>query len=416
MELPLKGVRVLDLSRALSGPYCTMVLADLGAEVTKVEPAPEGDLIRLWGPRQSGVALYYLTANRNKRSLMVDFRAARAMELLGKLADRSDVVIENFRPGVMNEMGLDYEVLCQRNPGLIYGSISGFGLGGPKSDYPGFDIIAQAVSGLMSINGERGGDPLRVGVPLADIGAGMWLVVGILAALRQRDQTGIGQRVDTSLLATLVNMLSYHAQGYLSLGIEPKRTGNEHPVIHPYGAYQAADGLMVIAPATPDMWTRLCSILGVEQLTQDERFAEPAQRQRHSAQLKTVIEERLATDTAGNWAARMIAAGIAAAPIQTVGQAMEDPQVASAGLIESIEHPLLGPIRMVANPFRMSAAPSPQTTRQAPPQPGEHSAECLRAYGFDAAQIDRLMREGVVQQDDGQESEEHERALATSVK
>ena len=195
----MKGLRVLDLSRALSGPYCSMILGDLGADVTKVEAGPGGDLIRLWGPKRAGVTLYYLSANRNKRSLLLDFRNPRALKLIARLAAQADIVVENFRPGVMQDMGLAYETLQTANPRLIYASISGFGQAGPMRDFPGFDMIAQAMTGVMSVNGEAGGDPLRVGVPVGDMAAGMWLTIGILAALRQRDETGLGQRVDTSL-------------------------------------------------------------------------------------------------------------------------------------------------------------------------------------------------------------------------
>lgn len=409
MEMPLKDVRVLDLSRALSGPFCSMVLADLGADVTKVEPAPGGDLIRMWGPKQNGVTLYYLSANRNKRSLMLDFRAPETPALLARMAEHADVVVENFRPGVMSSMGLDYAALSAVNPRLIYGSISGFGQEGPKSNYPGFDIIAQAMSGVMSVNGERDGEPLRVGVPLGDIAAGMWLSIGIIAALRQRDQTGKGQQVETSLFSTLINMLSYHGQGFLSMGLVPERTGNTHPVIQPYGAYRARDGLMVIAPGTQDMWSALCKTLGVEPLAVDSRFAEPLDRVRNASALKEEIEERLRTDTAANWTSRMNAVGIPAAPIQTVDQALQDPQVAHCGLIETVPHPMLGPIRMVANAFRMSGAGQRPTVRTHPPQPGEHSIDCLRDYGFDEVEIASLtsagtIKDGRVQQHSSRES------------
>ena len=396
MNLPLSGLRVLDLSRALSGPFGTMVLGDLGADVTKVEPAPGGELIRLWGPKQDGVTLYYMVANRNKRSLMLDFRDPEALALLQRMAMRADIVVENFRPGVTRDMGLDYPTLHALNPRLIYGSISGFGPDGPKRDYPGFDIIAQAMSGVMSVNGERNGGPLRVGIPVGDMGAGMWLVVGILAALRQRDQTGLGQHIETSLLATLMNMLSYHGQGYLSLGIDPQRTGNTHPVIQPYGAYRTRDGSIVIAPGTQDMWSALCKTLGVPELSTDPRFAEPLDRLKHADVLQQVLEQRLADDTADNWSARMVEAGIAAAPIHTVAQALEDPQVAAAGLVESVQHPILGPIRLVANPFRMSGAGAAPTVRMAPPQPGEHNRACLRDYGIDDAEINQLLERGTI--------------------
>lgn len=397
MNLPLSGLRVLDLSRALSGPFSSMVLGDLGADVTKVEAAPAGDLIRYWGPKQNGVTLYYLVTNRNKRSLMLDFRDPAALDLIRRMAGRADILIENFRPGVTAGMGLDYPRLRELNPGLIYGSISGFGPEGPKRDYPGFDMIAQAVSGVMSVNGERGGDPLRVGVPVGDMGAGMWLVIGILSALRERDQTGLGQHIETSLLSTLMNMLSYHGQGALSLGIDSRRTGNSHPVIQPYGAYQTQDHLMVIAPGTQDMWGSLCTVLGQPQLATDPRFSGPIERVRNADALKLVMESCLAADTAENWSARMIAAGIPAAPIQTVSQALKDPQVAACGLVETIDHPDLGPIQLVGNPFTMSAHAGQSTLRLHPPQPGENNRQCLRDYGLDDSEIDAYLQSGTVQ-------------------
>ena len=399
MNLPLAGLRVLDLSRALSGPYSSMILGDLGADVTKVEAGPGGDLIRLWGPKREGVTLYYLSANRNKRSLLLDFRHPKAVALIARMAREADVVVENFRPGVMEDMGLAYDKLKLDNPRLIYASISGFGQVGPMRDFPGFDMIAQAMSGVMSVNGEVGGDPLRVGVPVGDMAAGMWLCIGILAALRQRDETGVGQRVDTSLFSTLLNMLSYHGQGYLSTGQMSARSGNTHPVIQPYGAYETADGLMVIAPGTQDMWLGLCQSLGAPQLITDPRFSDPPQRVRHREALKQELERILSADTATNWSSKLVAAGIPAAPINTVGQALDDPQVAACGLVESVSHPLLGEVRMVAKPFQLSGVDSAQTVRLHPPQPGEHNLECLRAYGIDDDDIEALMQEGVVLQE-----------------
>ena len=402
----MKGLRVLDLSRALSGPYCSMILGDLGADVTKVEAGPGGDLIRLWGPKRAGVTLYYLSANRNKRSLLLDFRNPRALKLIARLAAQADIVVENFRPGVMQDMGLAYETLQTANPRLIYASISGFGQAGPMRDFPGFDMIAQAMTGVMSVNGEAGGDPLRVGVPVGDMAAGMWLTIGILAALRQRDETGLGQRVDTSLFSTLLNMLSYHGQGYLSTGLQPQRSGNTHPVIQPYGAFQTSDGLMVIAPGTQDMWLGLCQTLGAPEMAIDPRFFDPPCRLINSQALKQELEVLLSVDTAFRWSQRLVAAGIPAAPINTVGQALNDPQVAACGLIETVHHPLIGEVRMVAKPFQMSGSGTTQTVRLYPPQPGEHNQECLRAYGLGEHEIQTLIAEGVVQTPPAQRSVE----------
>jgi crotonobetainyl-CoA:carnitine CoA-transferase CaiB-like acyl-CoA transferase len=264
-------------------------------------------------------------------------------------------------------------------------------------DFPGFDMIAQAMTGIMSVNGEAGGDPLRVGVPVGDMAAGMWLTIGILAALRHRDQTGLGQRVDTSLFSTLLNMLSYHGQGFLSTGLQPQRSGNTHPVIQPYGAFQTSDGLMVIAPGTQDMWLGLCQTLGAPGMAIDPRFFDPPSRLIHSQALKEELEVLLSGDTEVRWSERLVAAGIPAAPINTVGQALSDPQVEACGLIESVQHPLIGEVRMVAKPFQMSGSGTTQTVRLHPPQPGEHNQECLRAYGLGEHEIQTLIAEGVVQ-------------------
>jgi crotonobetainyl-CoA:carnitine CoA-transferase CaiB-like acyl-CoA transferase len=258
MSLPLTGIKVLDLTRALAGPYASMILADLGADVIKLESAPDGDLIRSWGTKVRGESTYNLATNRNKRGVLLNYRAPLAMEAVRTMATNCDVLLENFRPGVIEKMGLGYEQVSLTNPRLIFGSISGFGRNGARSDEAGFDVTLQALSGVMSINGATDGEPLRMGVPLGDIGAGMWLALGVVAAVLQREATGRGQRVDTSLLSTLTGMLVHHAQNYLTAGVTPTRSGNIHPAISPYGVFQAKDELIVIAPAAPNMWLKFC--------------------------------------------------------------------------------------------------------------------------------------------------------------
>src|SRR6201988_1989944 len=297
MSLPLTGVRVLDLSRALAGPYASMILADLGADVIKIESAPHGDSIRSWGTKVRGESPYNLAANRNKRGVLLNFRAPLALEAVRTMATNCDVMLQNFRPGVIEKMGLGYEQINLTNPRLIFGSISAFGRTGARSDEPGFDVTLQAISGVMSIKGTPDGEPLRMGVPLGDLGAGMWLALGVVAAILQREATGRGQRVDTSLLSTLTGMLGNHAQNYLTAGVTPTRTGNTHPAISPYGVFQAKDELIVIASATPNMWPKFCEVAGLEDLIESEDFGTPTARISNSGSLKRLIDERLGNDT-----------------------------------------------------------------------------------------------------------------------
>lgn len=394
MSLPLTGIKVLDLTHALAGPYASMILADLGADVTKVEPAPAGDFIRSWGIMVGVESTFNLCTNRNKRGVLLDMRAPDSAVALRAMADNCDVLLENFRPGVIEKMGLGYEQVSKTNPGIVFGSISGFGRTGPRAAEPGFDVAAQAISGVMSINGSVDGDPLRVGLPLGDLGAGMWLALGVVAAIRHRDRTGRGQRVDTSLLSTLLSMLAYHSQAYLAAERVPARTGNSHPSITPYGAFQACDSLMVIAPGSPGMWPAFCRVVGLEHLIDHPDFATPQARNSHTKELKRLIEERLSVDAAVNWTAKLLAAGIPAAQINSIDQALKDPQVEACNLIESIAHPTLGVWRVTASPVALSEAGGEPTTRIPPPQPGEHSIECLKDLGVPDELINKLLSSG----------------------
>ena len=372
MLLPLSGIKVLDLTHALAGPYASMILGDFGAEVVKVEASPKGDLLRGWGIKLGESSTYSMSANRNKKGILLNYRAPGALELLKELAIGSDVILENFRPGVMNDLGLSYETLKKLNPRLIYGKISGYGESGPKSNEPGFDIVAQACSGLMSINGSEESGPLRVGVPIGDLGAGMWLAMGVFAALRQRDMTGEGQKVETSLLSTLINMLGDHSQTWLSKGRVSGLTGNTHPAMSP--------------------------VIGLHFPAHDNDFATPQARTQNSAQLKLLIEERLASDTAVNWTRKLVKAGVPAGPIYDVSQALEDEQVQSCGLVESLDHPELGLWKVTANPVRLSANGNALATRLIPPRPGEHTVQCLSDYGLSREKIQQLLSAGVIVQ------------------
>lgn len=395
MTLALESIRVLDLSRALSGPFCTMILADLGADVAKVEPLPGGEMMRGWGPFHDGIGVFYLSINRNKRSLAVDFRKPEGLELLRTLATRADVLVENFKPGTTRSMGLDYEGLREDNPRLVYASISGFGAEGPYGEWPGFDQIAQGMSGLMSISGFAGGEPTRVGVPIGDLVAGMWMATGVSAALVQRHSTGEGQKVDTSLLAALVGMLCVQGQRYLSLGEVPGRAGNDHPVIFPYGSFTASDGPLNLAAATDGMWTSLCRVLDLESLSAHPDYADNSARSKNREALREKLNERLVARPAMEWTRDLIAAGIPAGPIYNLDQVFSDPHVIHNGLVEEVEHPIIGTLRQLSNPLRMGSM-GKRTVRSHPPLLGEHSRAVLDTFGLSSLEIARLVNSGIV--------------------
>lgn len=392
----LQGIKIIDLSRALSGPFCTMVLADLGADVIKVEPGPDGDMSRTWGPFDRGVSTYYLSCNRNKRGLCVDFRSPEGLNTILQLIDGADVVIENFKPGTLENMGLGYEVLSARNPRLVLGSINAFGSDGPMSHWPGFDQIAQGYSGLMSLTGFNDGDPTRTGTAIGDLTSGMWLVTAVLAALLERERSGRGQHVGTSLLASLVGLLSVHGQRYLSLGDVPRRTGNAHAVIAPYGVFQTLDGPLNLAPITSAMWVRLCALLGLPELPDDPRFASNEARVERRDELKAILESRLKTRSKREWTEQFIAAGLPAGPINTHDEVFADPQVLHSRLTQTVEHPTLGALRQVVTPvFSETASTGAQ---RPPPLLGEHSVQVLQQAGFTADSIQTLLNAGVLLQ------------------
>lgn len=400
MDLPLKGLKVLDLTRALSGPFCTMILADMGAEVIKVEPAPGGDMIRQWGPFDHGISVYYLSANRNKKDVGLDFRHPDGLSLLRRLALQSDIVVENFRVGTAEKMGLGYEGLAAEHPGLVYASISGFGNQGPARNWAGFDQIAQGYSGFMSLSGTPETGPMRVGTAVGDLTAGMWAAIGVLGACVARQQTGRGQYVHSSLLSSLIGLLSVQGQRYLSLGEVPQPCGNVHPVIAPYGTFQTADGPLNLAPATQDMWLRLCELLGCPEAAEDARFKLNADRIQHRMELKELIDSRLQARGRMEWTSIFIEAGIPAGPINTLADVFADEQVRQIGLVETVDHPDLGDLRQVGLPFLMQNAAGESsagaTVHSAPPRLGQHTVQVLRDYGLASHEIDRLLKDRVV--------------------
>ena len=392
---PLDGIRVLDLTRALAGPFCTMILGDLGADVIKVEPTPDGEMIRTWGPFDHGIGVYYLSINRNKRSLAIDFRNPEGLRLLRGLAAQVDVLVENFKPGTVEAMEIGYDSLHPTNPRMIYASITGFGRDGPYGTWSGFDQIAQGMSGLMSLTGFPEGEPTRVGIPISDLLAGMWAALGVTAAVAQRHTTGKGQRVETSLLAAMVGMLCVQGQRHLSLDEVPNRMGNDHPVIYPYGAFTAKDGLINVAVGTQDMWAALCRVLDLESLKDHPDFADNTGRSAHRAALRDHLNERLTTRPAMDWTRTLVAAGIPAGPVYAIDQVFADPQVVHSKMVEEIEHPVLGVIRQLSNPLRMDAFKG-HTVRIPPPLLGEHSEEILRGFGYPDDEIAAMIDSGVV--------------------
>lgn len=391
----LAGIRVLDLSRILSGPLATMILADLGADVVKVEDTKNGDDARLWGPPfQGSDAAYFLSVNRNKRAISVDLKTTAGRELAQHLADGADVLVENFRPGTADRLGLGFQTLSTGNPGLIYASISGYGQTGPWASRPGYDAVAQAQSGMMSITGEPGGQPLRPGVATADIGGAMWAVIGILAALQARQVTGRGQHLDVSLLDGQLAWLTYVASGYFATGQKPGPHGSSHPMIVPYEALPTADSHLMVAVGNDRLWQRFAAALGRPDLAAHPRFATNSDRVRNRGELIPLLTESLTVRTSAEWCAVFEAAGVPCASVATVDQALASPQAVARDMVAELEHPSAGVLRTVSSPLKLSLTPT--TIRTPPPLLGQHTDEVLAEAGYSAAQIAELKAARVV--------------------
>lgn len=372
---PLSGIRVLDMSRVLAGPYCAMMLGDLGADVIKVE-SPEGDDTRRWGPPyQGGESAYYLSCNRNKRSVVLDFDTEEGRNTARRLASRSQVLVENFRLGTMERWGLGYEELSRDNPGLVYCSISGYGRTGPLSHLPGYDFVMQGVGGVMSFTGEPEGPPEKVGVAIVDLTAGMFALSAILAALRVRDLTGMGQRIDISLLDSHLAWLANVGSNYLVSGEVPPRYGNAHPNIVPYQAFATRDGWLVLAVGNDRQWTRLCEALSRPDMAADPRFAGNSGRVENRSVLVPLLQGIFTGRGTAEWLSVLEAADVPAGPVNNVAQALNHPHVAAREMVREVPHPGIGPVRMVASPLRLSSTPT--MIRRHPPMLGEHTDEVL---------------------------------------
>jgi crotonobetainyl-CoA:carnitine CoA-transferase CaiB-like acyl-CoA transferase len=370
MEAALSDVVVIDLSRVLAGPYCTMILGDLGATVIKVEQPGKGDDTRHFGPPYiAGESAYYLGLNRNKRSITLDFSASEDKQRLLDLLRTATVLVENFRPGTLEKQGLGYEALKALNPGLIYCSISGYGQTGPYTSRPGYDFVAQAESGIMSVTGEIDGEPMRVGVPVGDISGGMFACMSILAALRVRDHTGKGQYIDISLLETTASLLANVSSNHLISGEEAQRYGNGHPNIVPYQAFRTRDGYVVVACGNDRLYQGLCRLLGRDDLASDPRFATNPQRVRNRQELVPALQEEFLQHDTGDWLPELRAAGIPCGPINSVSQVFSDPQIQARGFVWECEHPTAGTIRLSGSPIHLSETPT--RLYKAPPLLGE---------------------------------------------
>ncbi|WP_152043083.1 CaiB/BaiF CoA transferase family protein [Salinigranum salinum] len=389
---PLDGLTVLDASRVLVGPFCTMQLGDLGADVIKIERPGTGDQTRGWHPPTYGdsdESAYYVSINRNKRSITLDLTTDAGRAVFRDLAREADVVVENFRVGKMAEWDLDYPDLREENPGLVYCSLSGYGEWGPHKDRPAYDIMMQAEGGLMSITGEADGPPVRVGVALADIGAGMYATQAILAALLSRELgDGTGQKVDVSLLDGQAAWMSYMASNYFATGDPPARMGSKHPTITPYQAFETRDDYVVVACASEHIWPRFCEAIGRPDLETDERFATNADRVEHRAELDPILEAELAAYTTEEVVSRCREHDVPVSPVNDMAAVFSHPQIRARGMRQSVDHPTAGEIEMPGSPMHFSRTPA--TIRHHPPLLGEHTVDVLSEYGYTDADIDRL--------------------------
>jgi crotonobetainyl-CoA:carnitine CoA-transferase CaiB-like acyl-CoA transferase len=388
--LPLEGVTVLDLTRVLSGPYCTMLLGDMGARVIKIEQPGKGDDTRAWGPPfLEGESAYFLSINRNKESVTIDFKQPAGRDLLHSLIARSDVLVENFRPGTLARLGLDYASLSRQHERLVYCSISGFGQTGPRSSEAGYDAVVQAEGGLMSITGSADGPPYRLGVAISDIVSGMFAAYGVSMALHARARTGRGQQVDIGMLDAVAALLTYQAGNYFANGTVPGRLGNRHPSIVPYETFAAADGDFVLAVGNDALWQKFCAVAGLDRMEGIERFATNRQRVTRYDELRPILAERLATRPRAHWIERLTEAGVPCGSVRAVDEVLQDPQIGAREMVALVEHQTIGAMKVLGVPVKLSSTPG--GVRAAPPRLGQHTDAVLRAdLGLDADSVARL--------------------------
>jgi len=391
----LKGITVLDLSRVLAGPLCTMMLADLGAEVVKVERPGGGDETREWGPPWAGdESAYYLSVNRNKRGITVDLKAEEGREVVRRLAAKADILVENFKTGTLDKMGLGYDDLAPLNPGLIFCSITGYGHTGPDRDQPGYDFAIQGRGGIMSITGEPDGPPMKVGLAIVDVTAAQYAAVAILAALEARHTTGRGQRIDISLLDSQIAWLVNRAGNYLVGGAEPQRHGNAHPSIVPYESFRARDKWFTVAVGNDSQFARLAQTLGAPELASDPRFVSNPARVEHRLELVELLSGYFRRRDAEEWLTAFRREKIPGGPINSIPEALADPQVLARDMVIEMPHPTAGVVRLVGSPLKLSETPAAYVRH--PPLLGEHTDEVLAELGYDADEVRSLRQHGIV--------------------
>ena len=389
MAGPLTGFTVLDLTRVLSGPYCTMVLGDLGARIIKVEQPRKGDDTRAWGPPFVGAeSAYFLSINRNKESVTLDYKPAAGRQVLEQLIARADVLVENYRPGTLERVGFGWEAVHARFPRLVYASISGYGQTGPRRDEAGYDAVMQAEGGLMSVTGDADRPGYRLGVAITDMVAGLYCAQGITAALLARERSGEGQRVDIGMLDTTAALLTYQAANWFTTGKTPQRQGNRHATIAPYETFTTADGEIVIAVGNDDIWKRCCPAAGLPELADDPRFATNKDRMENYHDMRPPIDRVFRTATNAEWIARLNAAGVANGEVRDIGQMLNDPQLAAREMVQTLMHPTIGATRVIGAPIKLSATPA--SLRTPPPVLGQHTDTVLGELGYSAADITGL--------------------------
>jgi len=393
---PLEGITVLDLSRVLSGPYCTMQLADMGARVIKIERPGLGDDTRAWGPPfVNGESAYFLSINRNKESLTLNFKHPEGRRLLDELIARADILVENFRPGTLDELGLGYETLRAKHPRLIYTSISGFGHSGPLRERAGYDAVLQGEAGIMSLTGPPDARGYKVGVAIADLAAGLFAAQGTLLALYARERTGRGQHVDVAMLDSVAALLTYQAGIYFVTGAPPERHGNAHPTVAPYETFEAADGEIVLAAGNDELWRRFCRVAGLDAYAGDPRFATNRDRVRNYGALRPIVADAFSKRTRAEWLEVLNDAGIPAGPVRNLQEVLTDEQLLTREMVHVLQHSSAGPVQVLGVPVKLSATPG--AVRRAPPALGEHTEEILTGdLGLAASQITEMRAAGVI--------------------